>query len=70
MQCSEPVQAVSLVNLDRWQAVNVFMLERCLMFAWMFILVHGVVALCETGVGQLPVELKGSIQRNLFAWPG
>ena len=40
------------------------------MFSCLFILVFGAVALCGTGSGQLPVVLKGSIQRNLFAWAG
>ena len=71
---SEPVQVASLVLfrrrcmeiLDRWQMVS----RAEAMFSCLFILVFGAVALCGTGSGQLPVVLKGSIQRNLFEWAG
>ena len=72
MQCSEPVQAVSLVLSvgDAWNKFGQMVSSAEAMFSCVFILVFGAVALCGTGAGQLPVVLKGSIQRNLFAWAG
>ena len=68
---SEPVQVASMVfpsamHGNFGQVVS----SAEAMLSCVFILLFGAVALCGTGSGQLPVVLKGSIQRNLFAWAG